>query len=680
MLLQLIIVTPLFTLEKLKSFLQPHISFSESVMSSIVFSPPLSTATCVVCSGASTKALSCTHSLCLQCFKSLNVLVESQTGKQWLSCPSCHTLVHLLDEQGKDSFSLNQKCSKHSKSLKIFCESCQELVCRNCTISLHRDHQYNLVEDTFPKHQQEIQAILEQMVKKAEALGDVLAQLETKEEDVIKCGDKAIEDVQSQIQGIVELVTHTGVELVTKINRVVQLKLEVLGQQKEEAEKALVQLEGCQEFVKQCLAVGSPHQILSEKHKMIEDMEVVHEQIRPEVFQPVEEANITFIGNSQILESYKNIGSVKYSLSPTDVESKFLVPDVVTVGEMVTATLSLQTKGVSYKVLPLFPITCYLMSPDNNSNTISDIQEIEAGKYEITFVPSKRGTHSLHVLIGDSSINGSPFSLKVASSFSQPVRIIKGLDAPCGLAIDKSGQLLVVEVHGKCITAFNQEGTKIQSFQGFTNPCGVAVTSDRHILVTDEHRLQKLTGKGHCVVSIGSKNKGDRTLQFNCPRGIAVSPITGLIYVTDYGNHRIQVIKSDLTYSHSIGGKGAEPGKLSHPQDVALDSEGNVFVANHYNHCIDAFTPEGKFLRRFGGYGSDKGRLTIPTSVAIDTSDNVYVADHSNHISLFNTRGEFLRHIPGDGQEELFSGPQYVAIDPLGTLYVVDGDNSIVVL
>jgi len=37
-------------------------------------------------------------------------------------------------------------CSKHpTKELDLYCETCEELVCCDCTVRIHRDHQYDLV-------------------------------------------------------------------------------------------------------------------------------------------------------------------------------------------------------------------------------------------------------------------------------------------------------------------------------------------------------------------------------------------------------------------------------------------------------------------------------------------------------------------------------------------------------
>ena len=59
--------------------------------------------------------------------------------------------------------------------------------------------------------------------------------------------------------------------------------------------------------------------------------------------------------------------------------------------------------------------------------------------------------------------------------------------------------------------------------------------------------------------------------------GIAVHPTTGLVFVADSYNNRIQVFNSDLTYAHSITLHGDK--QFNSPYDVSLDSDGCVYVA-----------------------------------------------------------------------------------------------------
>ena len=253
-------------------------------------------------------------------------------------------------------------CTDHNEPLKVFCETCQELICQSCTIRCHKDHNYDVVSDTFPKHRQDIEKVAEVVVKKTVALQDALTAITRREEDVTKQRDDRIKEIRLQVQGIVELVTQTGEQLEGEVTRVAKGKLQLLGRQKEEVELAVVQLKSCKEFVEKGLEVGSQQQILSEKKSMIEGMEVVSTQINPDLFQPVEEANITFTGNKKLVQSCKNIGEVDSFSFADNGNVKLSCLTASMVGRKVTATLSLLTKlGSPYKIPPSLPLTCHLI-------------------------------------------------------------------------------------------------------------------------------------------------------------------------------------------------------------------------------------------------------------------------------------------------------------------------------
>ena len=478
-------------------------------------------------------------------------------------------------------------CTNHNEPLKVFCETCQELICQSCIIRRHKDHNYDVVSDTFPKHRQDIKKVVEVVVKKMVALQDALTAITRREEEVTKQRDDRIKEIRFQVQGIMELVTQTGEQLEGEVTRVAKGKLQLLGQQKEEVKLAVVQLKSCKEFVEKGLEIGSQQQILSEKKSMIEGMEVVSTQINPDVFQPIEEANITFTGNKKLVKSCKNIGEVDSFSFADNGNVKLSCLTTSMAGRKVTATLSLQTKlGSPYKIPPFLPLTCHLISGDTSQAIVCDIKETEVGKYSVSFTPSSRGKHQLKIQVGGINIDGSPFSLDVVPSpemRGKPVKIVTGFNGPQGVAVDKKEQLIVAENGSHCITVYDKEGKKVQSFGSwgtkegqFTSPRGVAVTNDGHILVTDEHRLQKLTPEGRCIMSVGNSERGSGPLQFHIPMGISVHPTTGQIFVSDNCNHRIQVINGDFTYSRSIGSEGTAPGQLNHPWDVALDGIGNV--------------------------------------------------------------------------------------------------------
>ena len=51
-------------------------------------------------------------------------------------------------------------CPNHNKPLEIFCETCEDLICQHCTVCIHRNHDYDLVSDYYPKHSQKLKTSL----------------------------------------------------------------------------------------------------------------------------------------------------------------------------------------------------------------------------------------------------------------------------------------------------------------------------------------------------------------------------------------------------------------------------------------------------------------------------------------------------------------------------------------
>ena len=566
-------------------------------------------------------------------------------------------------------------CPTHNDPLKVYCETCRQVICCECSISIeHKTHNCELISECYPKHRQQIEADLNQVKHKMVDLNTAVTHLDTTERKVIEKGEQLQEQINTHAQQIIDQVQRSRQHLSQQLHNIVKQKTQLLATQRQQAQRLHTQLNTCEEMIEHSLKEWTEQQILTEKHTMINEMNTATQHVDPTVFQPIENDEIKFTKKCTIEKEIGLITSTTYGKATLKV-SPFLAK------QPSTATLTLQSQDDSPFSVPPSLISSTLSSPGNTHSDIT--QTRQAGKYNITFTPSTRGKYQLIVQVGGIDIPDSPFTLPVIPTLEmrgKPVNVITGLNGPNGIAVCDNGDIVVSENGAHCITILNKAGKKVRSFgtkgakKGqFTHPCGVAITNDRHILVIDSHRLQKLTTDGVCVKSVGSSESGSGRAHFNYPVGIAVNPTTGRIFVADCNNNRIQVFNNDLTFSHSIAPTSYN--SFIRPRDVALDNEGYLYVAEFVNKQITKVTAKGQYNITI------THSLSFPTSLTIN-NNLVYVTEEGNHrVSIFDTNGTFIHCFGKRGSGEgKFNVPRGITTDTFGNLYVSDTCNDRIVV
>src|SRR5262249_29926033 len=80
------------------------------------------------------------------------------------------------------------------------------------------------------------------------------------------------------------------------------------------------------------------------------------------------------------------------------------------------------------------------------------------------------------------------------------------------------------------------------------------------------------------------------------------------------------------------GEPGEAPGQLAYPYDQAFSPSGDVlYVVEYGNHRVQKFTPEGTSLGCWGGPGGAPGEPHSPSGRAVDSKGRVHVIDSENH-------------------------------------------------
>ena len=593
----------------------------------------------------------CSMFFCTECLD-LHDKFKPNAGHQTLSLEEVANTVYQLPHSKPEA---TISCAYHNKPLERFCETCEKLICDDCTVKKHKDHDYDVVIDIYKKHRGILEnSSFQPLNKQYDQLTQDKTSLINRKKEITQQGKMTKENIHHTIDQLKKVLAETERKLTGEVDVAVQRKVIVLDHQMKEVETALREVRECRDHVEQSLKVGTSQQVLSMKSQMMSRTESVINSVKDKRFQPLEQADIELVKSDKINEIHKNIGKVKYSSSLTSSKvSASFRPLPMTCQE---STITISFDGSPVPVPPSL-ISCSLSPPDNSKPIHCSVKESrQSGQYNIVFTPVTRGLHQLHVRVSDTEISGSPLNIPVSvppEKRGTPVKTISGLRGPTGVAVTDDGLLIVSERGGHCITILDkEEGKKIRSFGShgtgrgqLRKPEGVAISSKGTILVVDSnnHRIQEFTMEGEFISCVGSEGNGP--LQFEYPQGIAVNRTTGQVVVADYNNCRVQVLNSNMTFSHMFGsyGSGQEYGSVNFmsPTDVAVDSKDFVYVADNENHRIQKFTPEGQFMCSFGTKGSQPGQLGFPAGVTVDDNDLVYVNNENDYISVYMLNGKY---------------------------------------
>ena len=578
-------------------------------------------------------------------------------------------------------------CSKHKdQELRLYCETCEELICHDCTIRLHQGHQYDLISDTFEGHKADITASLEPVEKHMGIASDKLKQLDARCTEIAEQGALVKANIHKEIRAFIEMLKRREAELVGQVDQLVEPKLKNLAAQRDEIETIQARLGSCLSFVNESLRTGSQGEIVKMKKRVVKQIKEMTTEFNAGALSPCEVANIGFITSPNFAKDCQEAGELylKACAEKSYATGKGL--KVAIVNEKATASVfALDCDGKPF-VRNIDRMTCELTS-DRDAKTIEgSIKKIKDNQYEISYHSTSLGRHKLLIKFDGEHIKASPFVVTVTRPIERlgtPTMTITGLSRPWGVVVNKKGEIIIAEnAYGAhCISVYSQSGEKLRSFgssgsgQGqFKGPRGVAVDDDDNILVADTENncIQKWTADGKFITAVGSR--GNKLLQFYCPSGIAIHPVSKRVYVSELFNCRVQILNPDLTPHSMFGSAGFGKGQFNYPKGIAFDSEYNIYVGdNRRNTCIQVFTANGEYLRWLGDT-----ELNCPHDVDIDSTDTIYVCDTYNHrVCIFDTNGTLLHSFGTKGKlSGQFDGPRGLTVDKNGLIYVSDYGNG----
>ncbi len=505
------------------------------------------------------------------------MVVQNEEEGRSLLCPTCRQptpippsgvsslqsafhINHLLEIQesfknGQDSASSEREgasnittpskkvplyCPEHAnKELELYCQTCENLTCLKCVIKggKHQNHDCVEISEAFERYKEEVTPSLKLMEKQRKRINEALTELGTRRHEISNQRQTIEVDIHNAIGRLHTILEVRETELIGQLHGMTQGKMKNLGAQEDHLETLQAQLSSCLLFLEESLKRGSEGDVLMMKNTVVKQVKELTAPFKADTLKPKTEANMTTSFSADVIGMCQKLGEVHAS--------------------------------------ELDPSQCHATNKGAE-------------------------THQLTIKMEDERIRASP-PAAINSPAEKLIETICGVGGPYEVALGKKGEVIVTEWDRDCISIFSSDGKKLLSFgtrgsykghdRQLKDPKGVAVDGEGNILVADSNnnRIQKFTSSGQFL----------KVTPFSSPDGIAFNSSNNKIYVADRGNHCVQVLNSDLTYSSTIGRQGSGNGEFSYPWGITCDSTGKVYVADSGNHRIQVFTAEGTFLMKF---------------------------------------------------------------------------------
>ena len=635
---------------------------------------------CELCSDSVDKA----EAFCRQCamFICKNCIEHHKRLKPFLT----HEVASLEDlKQGRakpiavkeDPASV--KCPDHDEPLIIYCFDCDMLLCRDCTMKDHRDHNFEFCKKAAATTKINLLEKLEPLKTQSSSLSPAVEEVRTTKQELEAERDTVANTIKNSFKELHDILDNRERELLGEAERLVQEKMDRLSVQEKTLSLASAEVQSVVDYTEQCVRHCTDNEVMcmhAEIRRRIE-REIDERSKSGRSLEPVEEVDIGVEVRcaealQQLCQTQTNI-----ILLPIDPAKCTVTMENSTKHEVnKTSHATLVTRLSSNKISRRhYKVSCSLRSLYSNVITECKVGQTGAGQYSIQCTPSVRGRHELTVSMDGQQVAGSPFPVFVSippTQLGKPVKVWTNLTWPTSVTVNSVGEILVSEyrINRGSIVKFDTEGNRrtlveLNRVEDFIK-----------IAVDCEDNIYCISGESNKMLRCDRNGGNIQVQEFkHVKKGKRGLVVVGEEVMVGVRNNRgtIMVYGKELNYVRSIEHRDMGGCFCA----ISADSHGNLYCPDWINDMIKVFSNDGVFLRSFGCDGKGEKKVNSPWGLCV-SGHYVYVCSQgSNSISVCTTDGVYVTSFGQNGSNEGdFNFPNSVCVDQDGFVYVTDYNNS----
>ena len=567
------------------------------------------------------------------------------------------------------------KCPDHDEPLVIYCFDCDTLICRDCTLRDHRDHNFEFSKKVAATTKSNLLEKLQPLKTQSSSLSHAVEEVRTAKQELEAQRDTVANTIKTSFKELRDILDNRERELLGEADRLIQEKMDRLSVQEKTLSLASAEVQSVVDYTEQCVRHCTDNEVMSthtEIRRRIE-REIKEHSKSGRSLEPLEKVDIGVEVRcaealQQLCQTQANIiqliDPAKCTVTMED-STKYEVNE--------TSHATLVTRLSSNKIARRHcKVSCSLRSLYNNVITECKVGQPGAGQYSIQCTPTVRGRHELTVSVDGQQVVGSPFPVFVSippTQLGMPVKVWTNLTGPTGITVNSVGEILVSEERGTIIKLDTEGNRRTFVEQNRMN--------DLHKIAVDgEDNIYCIENSSNKILRCG-QNGGNIQMQEikhgkKGHRCLAVVGDEVMVCVAD-NRSTIMVYDKELNYVRSI-----EHRDMGCFGAISADSHGKLYCADFDNAMIQVFSNDGVFMRSFGSDGKGEKKVKWPWGLCV-SGHYVYVCNYGsyNNISVFTTDGVYVTSFGQHGSDEGdFNWPHSVCVDQDGFVYVTDYYNN----
>ena len=172
-----------------------------------------------------------------------------------------------------------QYCGLHKgESLKLYCETCEKLVCRDCTLVDHREHSYKFVQDARKQVETEMASLKSDVEKKLSVLKPDFAEIRMAETAVVGHPEVLKADINLFFDNLVKSIEARCSALIQEAEAVCQKDLKQVWADMEYHETMLAHISAVFGLVEKAMRCTSDSEMILTALQSIRQLRMIKER------------------------------------------------------------------------------------------------------------------------------------------------------------------------------------------------------------------------------------------------------------------------------------------------------------------------------------------------------------------------------------------------------------------